>query len=70
MNKEQVEGKFESLKAQIKQAWGKLTDDEIMLFNGRKEEFFGKLKEKHGIAREEAEKILKKFEDANADKAA
>ena len=64
MNKEQITGKFDQIKASIKQKWAKLTDDDIMLFNGRKDEFFGKLKEKHGVAKEEAEKSLKAFEDA------
>ena len=64
MNKEQITGKFEQIKAAIKQKWTKLTDDDIMLFNGRKDEFFGKLKEKHGVAKEDAEKSLKAFEDA------
>ena len=70
MNTEQIEGKFERLKAQIKQTWGKLTDDEIMLYTGKKEEFLGAIKEKYGIAKEEAEKTLKTLEDATADKAA
>lgn len=64
MNKEQVVGKFDAIKGKIKQEWAKLTDDDIMLFNGKQDEFFGKLKEKHGIIKEDAEKAIKKFEDA------
>ena len=64
MNQEQVEGKFEQIKGEIKKAWGKLTDDEIMLYNGKQDQFFGKVKEKYGIAKEAAELRIKEFEKA------
>jgi uncharacterized protein YjbJ (UPF0337 family) len=60
--KEQIEGKFEQMKGGIKKTWGKLTDDEIALFNGNKEQFYGKVKEKYGIAKEDAEKQMKEME--------
>ena len=73
MNKEQAEGKFDQLKAEIKQGWAKLTDDDIMLYKGKRDEFLGKVKEKYGIAKEEAEKKLKEYETncgCSSDKAA
>lgn len=63
MNNEQVSGKFDQLKGQIKSAWGKLTDDEIMTYNGKQEEFFGTVKEKYGIAKEAAQKQIASFTD-------
>jgi len=62
MNKDQAQGKFEQLKGKLKAAWGNLTDNEIALYDGRQEEFFGKLQEKYGIARNEAEKKVKDME--------
>ena len=64
MNKEQVEGKFDQMKAEIKKSWAKLTDDDIMLYNGNREKFLGVLKEKYGVAKEDAEKKLKESEKA------
>jgi len=64
MNKEETVGKFEQMKGKIKEAWGKLTDDDISLYNGQREQFFGKLKENYGIAKEDAEKKLKAIEEA------
>ena len=58
----QVDGKFEQLKGEIKKTWGKLTDNDVMLFNGQKDKFFGKLKEMHGVEREEAEKKMAELE--------
>lgn len=63
MNKEQVEGKFQQLNGEIKKMWGRLTDDEIILLDGQEDSFYGKLKEKYGIAREEGEKSLKQIMD-------
>ena len=64
MNKEQIDGKFEQLKGEFKKTWGKLTDNDIMLYNGQREKFLGKLKEHYGIAKEEAETKIKALEDA------
>lgn len=62
MNNEQISGKFDQLKGEIKKTWGKLTDDEVMLYNGNQEQFFGKLKERYGIAKEAAETQIKELE--------
>ena len=64
MNKEQVDGKFEQLKGKFKETWGKLTDSDITLYNGQREQFLGKLKEHYGLAKEDAEKKIKALEEA------
>ncbi len=61
MNREQIEGKLEQILGEIKVTWGRLTDDEIILFDGQEDEFYGRLKEKYGIEREAAEAHIKKF---------
>ncbi len=63
MNKEQIEGKYEQIKGEIKKTWGKLTDDDIALLDGQQDSFYGKVKEHYGIAREAAETQIKKFGD-------
>ncbi len=73
MNNEQIAGKFEQLKGEIKKTWGKLTDDEVMLYNGNQDQFYGKLKERYGLAKEAAETQIKELEKnaanmASADK--
>jgi uncharacterized protein YjbJ (UPF0337 family) len=64
MNKEQVQGKSEQLKGSIKKTWGKLTDNDIMLLEGKRDQFIGKLKEHYGLSKEDAEKKIKALEDA------
>lgn len=65
MNKEQVEGKFQQFGGEIKKIWGRLTDDEIALLDGQEDIFYGKLKEKYGIAREEGEERIRNLTDKN-----
>lgn len=54
MNKDIAKGNFKQIKGQIKQQWGKLTDDEIDELDGRREQLVGKVQERYGIAREQA----------------
>jgi uncharacterized protein YjbJ (UPF0337 family) len=62
MNKEQATGQWDQLKGKFKETWGKLTDDDIETFKGKKDQFFGKLKEHYGIGKEEAEKQIAQHE--------
>ena len=73
MNKDQMDGKWEQLKGEMKKTWGKLTDNDLMLYNGQTEKFFGKVKEMHGDTKEAAEKKMEEMKKACAarkDKAA
>src|SRR5947208_569326 len=62
MNKDQVEGKWEQLKGEIKKTWGNLSDDELAYYNGNRQKFLGIVQEKYGIAQEQAEKRLAELE--------
>lgn len=62
MNNEQIDGQWMQIKGKIKEAWGKLTDDDIEQFKGDKDQFFGKIKEHYGIGKEDAENKVKNFE--------
>ena len=54
MNWDQVEGKWTQLKGSIKQQWGKLTDDDLDYIAGSRDKLIGKLQERYGLAKEEA----------------
>lgn len=56
MNSDQFEGKWKQLKGSVKQRWGKLTDDDITRMSGKKDELVGKLQERYGITKEQAQK--------------
>ncbi len=55
---EQIAGKWKQFVGDIKTKWGKLTDDEVMQINGNREILAGKLQEKYGLAKEQANKQI------------
>ncbi len=61
MNWDQVEGNWHQLKGKLRQHWGKFSDDELDVMHGKREEFVGKLQEKYGITKEQAEDELNSF---------
>lgn len=65
MNRDIAKGNFTQLKGKIKQQWGKLTDDEIDQMQGNSQILAGKLQERYGLAREDAERQAKEFRDRN-----
>jgi uncharacterized protein YjbJ (UPF0337 family) len=56
MNWDQVEGKWKQLKGSAKERWGKLTDDDLDVISGKKDQLIGRLQELYGINKEEAER--------------
>jgi len=68
MNSDQFEGKWKQLKGSVKQRWGKLTDDDVTSLSGKKDELVGKLQERYGITREQAQREADEWAAAaNAD---
>jgi len=55
MNWDQIEGKWKQVKGDVKQRWGKLTDDDLAFINGSKDKFLGRLQERYGITKEQAQ---------------
>jgi len=55
MNWDQMEGKWMQMKGSVKQKFGKLTDDDLKVISGSRDKFVGKLQERYGIAKEEAQ---------------
>ena len=61
MNWEQVEGNWMQFKGKIKEKWGDLTDDDLAISRGRRDILAGKLQERYGMAKEQAERELDDF---------
>lgn len=64
MNWDQIQGKWKQVKGQVQQKWGDLTNDDLDVVDGKREELVGKVQARYGIAKEEAEKQVKEFEDS------
>jgi len=61
MNWEQIEGKWKQFKGTALQRWGKLTNDDLDVIKGKKEVLIGKLQQRYGCAKNEAEAQAKEF---------
>lgn len=61
MNWDLIEGKWSQAMGKVKVKWGKLTDDDVMAVNGKKEQLVGKIQERYGIAKDAAEKQVDEF---------
>jgi uncharacterized protein YjbJ (UPF0337 family) len=70
MNADQFEGKWKQLKGSLKERWGKLTDNDLAMLSGKKDEFIGKLQERYGYTREQALKEADEWASAASDDAA
>lgn len=52
---EQFKGSWSQTKGAVKEQWGKLTDDDLLEIEGRRDQLVGKIQTRYGISHEEAE---------------
>jgi uncharacterized protein YjbJ (UPF0337 family) len=56
MNWDRIEGNWRQVSGKAKEQWGKLTSDDFDVVAGRRDQLAGKIQERYGIAKDEAEK--------------
>lgn len=56
INWDQISGQWKQFKGKAKEKWGKLTDDEIDVVECKRDQLVGKIQQRYGIAKDEAEK--------------
>ena len=56
MNWDLIEGRWKQFTGSARERWGKLTDDDMQTLTGQKDNLVGKIQERYGIAKEDAEK--------------
>lgn len=61
MDTDKFEGKWEKLKGNVQRQWGKLTDDDLDIIEGDTKILVGKLQERYGMSKEEAEQEVEKY---------
>lgn len=67
MNKTVMKGKWHQTKGAMKEQWGRLTDDDVTMFIGEGEQLVGRLQERYGYTKHQAEKEVEGFlKDLNA----
>jgi uncharacterized protein YjbJ (UPF0337 family) len=55
-------GKWKQFKGNAKERWGKLTDDDLDVIEGKKDQLVGKLQERYGYTKEQAQREADEFE--------
>ena len=58
MNWDRVEGNWKQLKGNVREQWSKLTDDDFEAVAGRKDQLSGKLQERYGMAKDDADREI------------
>lgn len=56
MNWDQVAGQWKDVKGQVKTTWAKLTDDDVTMLDAKKDSLVGKIQQRYGIMKDEAER--------------
>ena len=61
MNVDTIKGQWKQVKGKVKEKWGKLTDDDLNVIDGKKDQFVGKLQERYGYQKDQAEREVNEF---------
>lgn len=64
MNSDRIKGQWKQISGKLKARWGELTDDDLQVVEGDSRYLAGKLQERYGIARDEAERQVREFHDS------
>jgi uncharacterized protein YjbJ (UPF0337 family) len=65
MNWDQVKGNWKQLKGKAQKEWGKLTDDDMQVIEGEQTQLVGRIQERYGYSKEQAEKAVSEWYDRN-----
>jgi uncharacterized protein YjbJ (UPF0337 family) len=66
MNWDQIEGQWKQVQGKVKAKWGKLTDDDLTTISGHKDQLVGRIQERYGIQKDEAERQVQEWQDSHA----
>jgi uncharacterized protein YjbJ (UPF0337 family) len=69
MNWDRIEGNWKQFTGGIKAQWGKLTDDQLDVIAGNRDQLLGKVQEAYGITLEETEKQISAWQARQEEKA-
>ena len=62
MNWDIIEGRWKQAAGIAKTKWGKLTEDDLSAIGGKRDQLMGKLQERYGLVKDQAEKQIADFE--------
>jgi uncharacterized protein YjbJ (UPF0337 family) len=66
MNEDQLKGDWKQVKGRVREQWGKLTNDDLDVIAGRRDQLAGLLQKHYGIAKDDVDRQIKEFEGRHA----
>jgi len=69
MNADRLQGNWKQVKGSVKERWGKLTDDDIDVIDGQRDQLIGRIQERYGIAKDEAQTQVDRWMKSDLDTA-
>jgi uncharacterized protein YjbJ (UPF0337 family) len=61
MNSDQLSGNWKQVKGNIQEHWGKLTDDDLDVIDGKREQLVGRVQKQYGKTKEVAEREVDEY---------
>lgn len=58
MNWDRIQGNWKQFQGKAKEQWGKLTDDDLDVVEGKRDQLVGRIQERYGIAKDAAERQI------------
>jgi uncharacterized protein YjbJ (UPF0337 family) len=65
MNQDTIRGNWMQFRGKLKAQWGRLTDDDLDIIDGRRDQLVGVLQKREGIERKDAENLVSDWETDN-----
>jgi uncharacterized protein YjbJ (UPF0337 family) len=62
MNANRLKGEWKQLRGKVSEQWGKLTNDDLDVIAGKRDQLVGRLQERYGTAQEAIEREVDEFE--------
>jgi len=62
MNWDRISGNWTQWKGRIRERWGKLSDDQLDVVDGRREQLAGRIQETYGLSKDETERQLNNWQ--------
>jgi uncharacterized protein YjbJ (UPF0337 family) len=62
MTDTRLKGNWNELKGQVKEQWGQLTDDDLQVIEGRRDQLVGAIQKRYGRAKDEAQREVAEWE--------
>jgi len=64
MNWDRIEGNWKQMMGKAREKWGKLTNDDIEVIGGRRDQLVGRIQERYGITRDVAQQQADEWAEA------